>query len=378
AAGALAVMAFALAASCAPANPSNVGAEQGDSLYIGVAAAVTTATSPYFDGVSLAVDRLNAERPSGSRPFAIRRPPSEQSTQVAVAASFRDDPSVIGVVGHTGSAQTLEAAPVYGDVEGGGRRAVVAISPTATNPRATRTSEWVFRVCPTDADGATRLAHFASDSLGSRHVAVLYRNDLFGRGFVRVFAEALGAGSSGDTAGAVVIDRYPYLAGITEYEAYAADIAARGASVVVIAGGGEDATNIVRAIRRAGAAPAFLGTDDVAGLGTGPDAGEFRGLRYITFFLAGEASAGAPANFVDDYRRRYGRLPDHRAALSYDAATLIGRAALAVGSNRRRIRDWVANVGRDAAPFEGITGQVRFDEWGDPSGKPVLLGEVRP
>src|SRR2546430_8349588 len=102
-------------------------------------------------------------------------PPHKEPTEVGVAATFRDDASVIGVVGHTGSAQMMEAAPVYGDVATGGRHAVVAVTPTATNPEVTRVSNWVFRICPTDDDAARALAKFAADSLGARRVAVVYR-----------------------------------------------------------------------------------------------------------------------------------------------------------------------------------------------------------
>jgi branched-chain amino acid transport system substrate-binding protein len=364
---------------CGSAGSGAASGGLGDSLYIGVAAATTPAAAAYFDGVRLAVHQLNQERPPGSPPFALREPPADQSAQVAVAAAFRDDPSVIGVVGHTGSAQTLEAAPVYGDVEGRGERAVVAISPTATNPRATRTSDWVFRVCPTDADGATRLAQFAADSLGARHVAVVYRNDLFGRGFVRTFGEAFRSAVQQSTGGrtqAAEVDRYPYLAGMTEYEAFAEEIAAHGSSVVVIAGGAADAADMARAIRRAGANPVFLGTDDVAGLEADEAASEFTGLRYIAFFLPERATSAHAEKFVAAYRQQFGRPPDHRGALSYDAAMLIGRAAMAVGGDRRRIRDWIADVGRDGAAYDGVTGRVRFDEWGDAAGKPVLLGEI--
>ena len=80
-----------------------------------------------------------------------------------VAARFRDDRRVIGVVGHTGSAQTMDAAPIYGDVVNGGANGIVAITPTSTNPQVTRVSSWVFRVCPTDDDAARALARFALD-----------------------------------------------------------------------------------------------------------------------------------------------------------------------------------------------------------------------
>ena len=347
------------------------GPTAGDSLYIGVAAAVTEGNAAYFRGVELAVERLNAERAAGERPYAMRRPLEEQPTQVAVAAAFRDDSDVVGVVGHTGSAQTMEAAPIYGDVEQGGRRALVAVSPTATNPRVTRASDWVFRVCPTDEDGAKALAQFAADSLRARRVAVIYRNDLFGRGFTRVFVPALAA------LGTPVLERDPYLAGLTEYEAYAERIARRGVDALVIAGGAEDAAAIMGAVHRAGAHPAVLGTDDVAGLAadTGK-AREFGRVRFTAFFLADRVTTAQARAFAATYRSRFGVAPDHRAALSYDAAMLIGHAAAATGGDRREVRDWIAAVGRTAPAYDGVTGPIRFSAWGDAVDKPVLIGSV--
>ena len=341
-----------------------------DSLYVGVAAA--RANTDYFRGVQMALDRLNAERPKGARPLALRFPIDSQTSQVAVAAAFRDDPTVIGVVGHTGSAQTMDAAPIYGDVEEHERRAVLAITPTATNPAVTRGGRWVFRVCPTDDDAARALARFAIDSAHARRVGIIYRNDLFGRGFTRVIAPAL------QQAGAAVLERDPYLAGLTEYDAYAARLARRKVDVLVVAGGGVDAADMIRALRRAGAAPTILGSDDIATIATAAKTpGEFRGVRYTAFYDAA-SHAPAAAAFAAEFRRRYGTLPTHQSALSYDAAMLIGRAAQTVGNDRRAVRDWVAAVGRSSPAYDGVTGQIRFDEHGDALSKMVLIGEVKP
>ncbi len=365
-------MPWVVASACTGAEPRGAGG--ADSLYIAVAAARAPRTEPYFNGVAIAVNHLNARRPAGSRPFGLRYPPDTAGSQVAVAVAFREDPSVVGVVGHTGSAQTLEAIPIYGDVESGGRRAVVAVTPTATNPRLTQASRWVFRVCPTDHDAAEALARFAADSLRARRAVVIYRNDLFGRGFTRTFRSAFA------DRGGRLLERDPYLAGITEFEAYAQRIARRGAAdVLVIAGGAEDAAQIVRAVRGAGADLPVLGTDDLAALQADSAAArEFGGLRYTAFFLPGRATSEPAAQFVADYRARFGGLPDHRAALSYDAAMLIGLAALEVGPRRERIRDWIAQVGREGAAYVGATGELRFDSSGDPIEKSLWVAEIRP
>lgn len=390
---ALAVAAVTGAASTSCSRASARTSADSDTLYIAVAAARTNPA--YFRGVELALQKLNAERPRAARPFGMRVPLLAQTSQVAIAARFRDDPSVIGVVGHTGSAQTLETAPVYGDVANEGKHAVVAVTPTATNPQVTRASRWVFRICPTDDDAARALARFATDSLHLERVAIVYRNDLFGRGFTRTIAPAL------TFERVAVAERDPYLAGITEYEAYAARIARSGVPAVIFAGGGVDAADLVRALHNESAHPVILGSDDVASILDGvkatppvvtpakrrgkrmpplppDDRALFRGVRFTAFYDAHRPVNAEAKHFAAEYTRRFGQPPPPQAALSYDAAMLIGRAALAVGSDRRLVRDWIASVGSTAPAMRGITGDIHFDENGDAVGKTVLIGRIEP
>ena len=376
-AGRLSIVLIALAALAAGTGSCarhGVGtATRTDTLYIGVASARNVAV--YFNGTQLAIDRLNAQRPAGARPLGLRYPPDSQPSQVAVAARFRADPRVIGVVGHTGSAQTMDAAPIYGDLAGNGRDGVVAVTPTATNPNVTRITDWVFRVCPTDDDAARALARFASDTAHAYRVAIVYRNDLFGRGFTRTILPELRLG------GVTVAERDPYLAGITAYDAYARRIARARVDAVIFAGGGEDAADLLRALHAAGAQPMLLGSDDVAKIADTSAAGrqqppDFRNVRFTAFYDAARAKTPEERAFVAAYRQRYGQTPTHQAALAYDAATLIGQASFAVGGDRHRIRDWIANVGRGAPAHHGITGEIRFDAHGDAMGKPVLIARV--
>ena len=381
----------AASVSCAPAH---AGVSTGrDTVYIGVAATRTSVA--YFHGVQMAIDRLNAERPRDARPFGLRMPASMQTTQVGIAARFRSDPAVVAVVGHTGSAQTLEAAPIYGDVADGGQNALVAVTPTATNPQVTRGSRWVFRVCPTDDDAARALARFAVDSLHLTRVAIVYRNDLFGRGFTHTILPELAAGN------VVVTERDPYLAAITEYDAYAARIARRAAQAVVFAGGGVDAADLVRALHNESAHPVILGSDDVASILDGvravlpnatparrrgrrmppapkDDRELFRGVRFAAFYDPAHATNPDAKQFAVDYASRFGQTPTPQAALSYDAALVIGRAVLAVGPDRRKVRDWIASVGGTTPAVRGVTGDIRFDERGDAIGKPVVIGRIEP
>jgi len=80
---------------------------------------------------------------------------------------------------------------------------------------------------------------------------------------------------------------------------------------------------------------------------------------------------------VRAYQERYQELPDHRAAMTYDAVRLIARALEAVGPDRRALRDYLARVGQSEPAFEGVSGTIAFDANGDVASKEVYIGVVR-
>jgi branched-chain amino acid transport system substrate-binding protein len=320
-----------------------------------------------YQGVELAVAHLN-ERRGASRPFAVRRTPDHLTKAVEVAAVMRDDPAVVGVVGHPESGPTLEALPVYEDVEGAGRRAVVAVSPTATSPALSGRSPWLFRVCPTDLAASQAVARYVADSLGGRRAAVVYRNDSYGRDWTKSFAAAF------EAAGGTLVQRDPYLPGLTEWPAYAALMRQRRAEVLLFPGNAEDGAELIRALRAVGAGDvAFVGGDAASALEEQAD--EFAGAHYTAFFDARLARTPEARAFVAAFRERFGRLPDQRAALAYDAAMLIGQAAIAAGPDRRRVRDALEAV--DAArPVAGVAGPIAFDADHDVVDRPVVVATV--
>jgi branched-chain amino acid transport system substrate-binding protein len=201
------------------------------------------------------------------------------------------------------------------------------------------------------------------------------------------------------------MERDPYLVDITEYEAYAARIARSGTEAVVFAGGGTDAADLVRALHNESAHPVILGSDDVASILDGvrttvpnvlavsrrrhrhraplppqptDDRALFRGVRFTSFYDASQPRNAEAKQFAADYSARFGQAPSPQAALSFDAAMLIGRAALATGAEREKVRDWIASVGSTAPAVRGVTGEIRFDDHGDAVGKPIVIGRIEP
>jgi branched-chain amino acid transport system substrate-binding protein len=353
------------------------GGGGAETLSIGLALGANIKTSSMasvVNGVELAMDELNrrAAAEGASVRFALTTAPNTLTSAVQIATALREDHRVIGVVGHTDSGGMLEAASVYSDDEHEGEHALVAVSPTATSIALTNRSPWLFRVCPSDAAASQAAARYAADSLGARRAAVLYRNDAYGKGWTRAFTEAF------QDAGGAVVERDPHVSGMSDWAAYAGYIRKLRPDVVLFPGSPQDAVVFLRALRAVGAGGAFLGGDAISELEAQSD--EFRGVYYTAFFLPGEARTTEARAFMEAYRQKYGGAPDQRAALSYDAALVIGTAALASDPTRaglrRRVRDYIAGVGSAHPAIAGVTGPIAFDPRHEVLGKPVVIARV--
>ena len=356
----LGLIAFAIA-GC---NPNG---DAGGTIRIGIAADLKRPNmQTVLRGVELAIDQLNAE--GNGRRFELVKPPTPATGAVEIAASLRDDPTVVAVVGPADSRSSREAAPIFSDEDGGGQRALASVSPTSTSVSLTGLSPWMFRVCPSDAASSRAAARYVLDSLGMRRATIMYRNDSYGRGWSSAFSHAYEAG------GGKVLEKNPHLADMNEWRAYAGIVKATRPEIVLFPGSPADLAGFVRSLRAVGADTPVLGGDAVSELEA--QAKEFTGVRYIAFFQASRALTPEAKAFVSAFTKKYGVPPEQRSALAYDATMLIGHAALEVGANRQRVRDFLASVGSSRQAVAGATGRIAFDEQQDVVDKPVVIATV--
>lgn len=340
----------------------------GRPIRIGLAGPFTDSVgAPMKRAAELAVKQINASGGIEGRPIQLveRNDFGDPDSAVSVAEDLVAA-GVVAVVGHVYSGTTLAAAPVYnraGDP-------VTQISPSSSAPAVTSAGEFTFRTCPSDLQQGAALARFTADRLNLKRGTILYLNDDYGRGIRATFASEFAR------RGGTIDDFAPYLGQTPDVEAYVERLARRKTSQFVFLGGNlDEAAEVLRVARARGVTVPFLGGDALEGL---EEIGALAEGTYIS--NAYLASFDTPRNraFVFAYLRDYpnSQPPNQPAAATYDILFLLKDVIGRVGTDRRRIRDGVAQVGGEAAPFEGVTGQIAFDENGDVPRQRVIIGRV--
>jgi branched-chain amino acid transport system substrate-binding protein len=343
----------------------------GAPIHIGIAGPIEAANGRGMRmAAEMAVAEINEAGGVNGRPLALvmKNDDARPARAIEVAAELRDDPRVVAVVGHINSPATLAAAEIYNDPI----RGVLQISPASSNPRVAQAGAWTFRVCPSDLLHGPALAEWTYRQLGRRRAAILYANDDYGRGVRDSFGEAF------SRAGGQVIERNPYLAamldGDGDVEPYLQRAIRDGMDALVIGGQAEGALKIVQSARRLGFNGPVLGADGLTNL---KDAGSIADGIFISSAFLPDRNTEVARTFVKAFGERFNELPDHRAAMTYDAVYLLARALEEVGPDRKKLRDYVASVGRTSAPYHGVSGTISFDENGDVRDKEVIVGVVK-
>jgi branched-chain amino acid transport system substrate-binding protein len=328
----------------------------------------------------MAVDEINTAGGIDGRKLRleIRDDEKSESKGIEVARDLRAKPEVVAVIGHVNSAVSVKAAPIYnmpaGENDSVPGDPVVEISPASSAPALTGAGPWTFRVTPTDLEFSPALADWAHGKLGSRKAAVLYANDEYGQGVTSTFEAAF------RKEGGQIVSADPYLPETlknpSSLDPYLVRAIRRGADALVIGGQADAGVLIIQAARRLGYQGPILGSDGITGVKDARGVGE--GVFVSSAFLPDRDSQKA-RTFVENFRKRYNSAPDHRAAQTYDIVYMLAAAIREGGADREAIRAYLEMLGREggAAPYEGVSGLIRFNEHGDAVNKPVTIGVVR-
>ena len=314
-------------------------------------------------GAELALGEVNGRGGVGGRQLKVRLVDDrgDEGAAIGAADSLAQDARVLAVVGPIYSSTTVAAAQVYEQAR------VPALATSATSPAISALGPYIFRMASSDSANAVALAA-AARATGLK-TAVLYSDEDYGRGLMRVFSRALADG------GAAPLEEDPFLEEMTDFRPYLQRLKGLGAQLVFVAGVDQGARTLIPQAHEVGLAARFMGGDGLEALKEeqGPT---FEGTVVGALFHP-DASTKA-REFAQAFRARFKREPDSSAALAYDAVHLLARALADGATSREEIRRYLEKVGREGGSprFEGVAGPVAFDANGDPQGKTCVIGEL--
>lgn len=324
------------------------------------------------NGATLAIDKANEDQALKDLGITISGlfvdDAADPKTGVNAATQMTSDSKVVGVVAHLNSGVSIPTSAKYNE------SGIVQISPASTNPKLTQQGfKNVFRVCTIDTVQGSYAGDFAIDKLGAKSVALISDSTPYGDGLADEFAKQF------EARGGKVLSRDKIQLKDQDFKALVTKIQGLNPDMIYFGGMYTEAALVSKQSKEAGLRVPVMGGD---------------GLYTQQFVdIAGAANAegdiatsvGLPLElqpkgqqFKADFEVKFsGTAIEAYDTYAYDATMVIveaikkvagdlGADKLTSPAGKQAIIDAVA-----ATDYDGITGKVSFDEFGDTTNKAI-------
>ncbi len=345
-----------LLASCAPVANDGTGP-----IKIGFIGPLTGDAAAYgvdtLNGVQLKIEELNAKGGVNGRQIALIAEDGRCTGTDAASAAQKlvNVDKVVAIVGGQCSGETLAAAPIS---ESAG---VVQMSPLSSSPDVTNAGDFIFRDYPSDALKTKAMAKYFKDE-GLAKVAVITENTDFAQGFRTSLKKDFG-----DFIFDEVVEP-----GTKDYRSLVTRL--KNSDFDVFLANGQSPATIVAMtmqLREQGLEQTVITHD----AGQAQDTITVGGTAVEGLLAINVPSLGDTTAFGTAYLAKYGA-PQSSLAFAghaYDAMGILAQAIGAVGTDGTKIRDYLY----DLPSYEGIVGDISFDDNGDVVGVNYKLIEVK-
>ncbi|MGQ9555994.1 MAG: branched-chain amino acid ABC transporter substrate-binding protein [Anaerolineae bacterium] len=318
-------------------------------------------------GARLRAEQANIQGGLLGRRIVVVGIDDEADTDVAVekanevVAEVSSGKSVLGLIGHYNSSQTLAAMEVYKDL------GLPVITPTASNVGLTeRGYRNFFRVNATDATQGKVDAEFLVQTLGARRIAVVHLDDDYGNGLRDMLVDnlkRLGADVVADIVIEEAADRHDAaVARIQEVEPNAIFLAAYETEGYVL----------LPQLREAGVNAPFMASDACFLSVFIDESGKAAEGAYVSGFTP-SPKAVVDAKWTSQYQAVEQRNPDTYSIVGYMAMDVLIRAAQTARTfDSARLADAIRKL-----DYQGLAGRISYDDKGDLREQKVYIFQVR-
>jgi branched-chain amino acid transport system substrate-binding protein len=296
------------------------------------------------------------------------------------ATKFVANKDVLGVVGPLNSSVGESMQKVFDDAK------LVQVSPANTGPSLTQGPDWrtkkvrqyksYFRTATTDAVQGPFAAQYVYNDYKKKKVFVIDDKKTYGAGLAATFTDEF------KKLGGKVVGTEHINPDSKDFSAVATKVKNSGADVVYYGGEYPQAGPLSKQIKEAGAKIPLVGGDGIKDPAFIKLAGPSSEGDLATLVGAPVQDIPSAKQFVADYKAE-GYEDDYAAygGYSYDSAWAIVEAVKKVVEDnggklpsdaRAKITEAMQNVS-----FDGVTGKVSFDEFGDATNKQLTVYAVK-
>ncbi len=297
------------------------------------------------------------------------------------ATAFVADSGIVGVVGPLNSSVSQSMQKVFNDAN------VVQVSPANTNPSLTQGPDWqtskarqyksYFRTATTDAIQGPFAADYVYNDLKLTKVATVSDGKTYGAGLVGTFtAEFKKLGGT-----VVVAQTAPDTT--TDFSAVVSAVKSSGAQLLYYGGEYPGAAPLSKQLKAAGVNIPDMGGDGVFDPTYVQLAGAAANGDFCTSVGAPVESLASAKTFIADYNAAgYSAAYSAYGGYSYDSTWAIIQAVKSVvsanGGKVPSSADFRQKVeaAMQSVSFDGVTGHVSFDQYGDTTNKQLTMYKV--
>ncbi len=302
-----------------------------------------------LQGAAMAQARFNAANPNKQVLLTLANDRSSHEGAVEVAAKVINDERIVGVVGHLDSFATRAAMPFYN------LRALPVISPTSTSTELTDTSPCLFRLSPGDAQQGAILANQMVQVRKLKRIAVVFpKSNQYIQGLATSFtrrASALGA------------QIFPMMVmPDTAWIEVGRALQGQGVQGVFLAGSHLDALKLAEAQQKLETSLPIFGGDSLYMPELVEKGGRnVEGLVCTSYYHEG-VGAEEPLSFTNRFYEKFGHSANSRAALTYEALSLLMQAIDRPTSHPDEIVRRLKRLG--SSGYDSVTGRAVIDTAG--------------
>ncbi|MFD9501686.1 branched-chain amino acid ABC transporter substrate-binding protein [Streptomyces sp. NPDC060035] len=365
----------------------NDGSGSKTTVVIGVDAPLTGSLSALGQGIKNSVDlaaktaNKNNEVPGIEFKIEALDDQAVPASGKANAAKLVGNKDVIGAVGplNSGVAQSMQ-----GDFDKAG---LVQVSPANTNPALSQGDNWgkgdfkrpfatYFRTCATDVVQGKFAAQYLYNDAKKKKVYVVDDKQTYGAGLAAIFSAEF------ERLGGKVVGTDHVTVKETDFSSTADKVKGSGADSVYFGGQYPEGGLLSDQIKKTGAKIPTMGGDGIYDPAFISASGEANETDLATSIGYPVEALPTAKKFIADYAAA--KYSDPYAAYggySYDAGWAIIQAVKAVvaANDGKLPEDARAKVVEAMAKvsFDGVTGKVAFDEFGDTTNKQLTVYEVQ-